>query len=34
MTGVIAIDESGDLGPNGSMVFAMAAIVMADLMSR
>lgn len=28
MTGVIAIDESGDLGPNGSMVFAMAAIVM------
>lgn len=28
MTGLIAIDESGDLGPSGTRYFAMAAIVM------
>ena len=27
MTGLIVIDESGDLGPHGSKYFAIAAIV-------
>jgi len=28
MTGLIAIDESGDLDPHGAEIFSMAAIVM------